>query len=139
MQPHLNPKSRIDQFRAAAMAVRGAFGLPAHGLYGVLLLDALGTIGYCNEDFARMTGLATADLLGAEINDVIPDLPLSCKSAEFNRAVVRSKFADGEWCGYSLRGRGGARRQVELRVSLIRLEDGSDALVLEATFAAGPR
>ena len=125
---------RLEAIGQPGLRALGLAGSSPFDLYGVMLLDTLGKIVDCNDDLARMTDYAVADLLGRMACDVFPNLPLSARSAEFNRAMVRTRFEAGEWSPEFLVCRNGRRFPADLCMTLVALE-GGEAFVLETCFA----
>ena len=97
-----NPEVRDLAGYGGVNVAHAAFGLVMPGLYGILILDLLGTISFCNSTFESMTGGHSDDLLGRSVCDVLPDLPFSRKSPDYNRAMVTTKFGQDRWWPHRL-------------------------------------
>jgi len=88
------------------------------GPYGILVLDQVGIVTSCNASFAFIADCGTEGLLGNSVCDIFPDLPISERSPEYNRAIVKSRFGAIAWRPHRLVCENGASRIVDVQIQM---------------------
>lgn len=99
------------------------------GLHGILLLDCRGMVRFCNHDGRRLLGGAGADLPGSPIAALLPELRLKHDTPGYNLAYALFRFPNQGW--HPARATSGEGRflNLEMSVSVLRLEGRHHLLV----------
>ncbi len=89
-----------------------------------IVLDASGTIRYCDPEAARLFGAGTYLLQGQPIGALIPDLPLKPKTRGYNIAYASFCAAAAPRCRFSGVHSQGRRFGLDVTLATLKLDDG---------------
>lgn len=95
-------------------------------LHGILLLDCRGTVRFCNHDVRRLLG---TDFQGCAIAAVLPALRLKPQTPGYNLAYAVFHFPNQDWYPVHAIGGEGQLLDLELSVSVLRVENRHQLLL----------